>query len=57
MGFKEAYIRVLLELRLDESQQVLLVHTRRVMNMGIDLSDIVEITTEVSPSCLPFEFV
>jgi hypothetical protein len=38
------YIGVLLQLVFDESKQVLLVHTGRVVNMGIDLSDIVEIT-------------
>ena len=39
-----AYIWVLLQLVLDESEQVLLIHTSRVVDMGIDLSDIVEIT-------------
>jgi hypothetical protein len=38
------YIWVLLQLVFDESQQVLLVHTGRVMDMGIDLSYIVEVT-------------
>ena len=37
-------IRVLLELVFDESKQVLLVHTGRVVDMGINLSDIVEVT-------------
>ena len=37
-------IRALLHLTLDESQQMLLVHTRRVVNVSIDLSDVVEIS-------------
>lgn len=36
----------LLQLGLDESQQVLLVHARRVVDMGIDFPDIVEVTEE-----------
>jgi hypothetical protein len=34
----------LLHLRLDEAQQMLLIHTCRVVNMGVDFSDIVEVS-------------
>jgi hypothetical protein len=44
------YIWVLLQLVLDESKQVLLVHTSRVVDMGIDLSNIVEITEKSAMS-------
>ena len=40
----KTYIGVLLQLVLDKSEQVLLVHTGRVVDMGIDLSNVVEIT-------------
>lgn len=40
----ETYVWVLLQLVFDESKQVLLVHTGRVVDMGINLSDIVEVT-------------
>jgi hypothetical protein len=33
-----------LHLTLDEAQQVLLVHARRMVNMGVDLTDIVEVS-------------
>lgn len=39
-----AYIWVLFELVFDEPQEMFLVHARRVVNVGIDLSDIVEVT-------------
>jgi len=45
-----ANIWVLLQLVLDESEQVLLVHTSRVMDMGVDLSNIVEITEKSAMS-------
>lgn len=35
-----------LHLTLDEAQQVLLVHARRMVNMGVDLTDIVEVSDE-----------
>jgi hypothetical protein len=38
------YIWVLLQLVFDESKQVLLVHTGRVVDMGINLSNIVKVT-------------
>ena len=38
-----AYIRTSLHLRLDESQEVLLIHTTGMMHVGIDLSYIIEI--------------
>lgn len=40
------YVWVLLQLVLDESEKVFLIHTSRVVNMGIDLSDVVEVTSE-----------
>ena len=33
-----------LHLTLDEAQQVLLVHARRMVNMGVDFTDIVEVS-------------
>jgi hypothetical protein len=39
-----AYIWVLLELVFDEPQEMFLVHTRRMVDVGIDLSDIIEVT-------------
>jgi hypothetical protein len=40
----ETYIWVLLQLVFDKSEQVLLVHTGRVVDMGINLSNIVKVT-------------
>jgi len=45
------YIWVLLQLVLDESKQVFLVHTCRVVDMGIDLSNIVKVTKISAPIC------
>jgi hypothetical protein len=45
------YIWVLLQLVLDESKQVLLVHTGRVVDMGINLSDIVKVTVILTMIC------
>ena len=44
------YIGVFLQLVFDESKQVLLVHTGRVVDMGIDLSNVVEITEKSAMS-------
>lgn len=45
------YIWVLLQLVFDESKQVLLVHTGRVVDMGIDLSNIVKVTELLAIMC------
>ena len=44
----ETYICVLLELVFDKSKQVLLIHTGGVVDMGINLSNIVEVTDELA---------
>lgn len=36
-------VRGALHFRLDESQQVLLVHTAGVMDVGVDLADVIEV--------------
>ena len=41
---EKAYVRGMLHFRFNESEQMLLVHTPRVMNMGINLSNIVKIS-------------
>jgi hypothetical protein len=46
----EAYIGVLLQLVLDESQEMFLVHACRVVDMSVDFSDIVEVTISSATS-------
>lgn len=40
----ETNIRTLLHFTLDKSQKMLLIHASRMMNVGIDFSDIIEIS-------------
>jgi len=47
------YVWVLLQLVLDEPKKMFLVHTSRVVNMGIDLSDIVKVTSK--SASVPFD--
>ena len=42
--YTTAYIWRFLELRLDESQKMLLVHAGRVVDVRVDFSDVVEVT-------------
>lgn len=46
----EAYIGVLLQLVLDESQEMFLVHARRVVDVSVDFSDIIEVTISSATS-------
>jgi hypothetical protein len=41
---EDHFIRALLHLALDEAQKMLLIHTRGVVDMGVDLSNVVEVS-------------
>jgi hypothetical protein len=46
----EAYIGVLLQLVLNESQEMFLIHACRVVDVSVDFSDIVEVTISSATS-------